>query len=227
MTKSRLILALGVFCFFGFGQVAFADEFPKGADIWQENIFRFDVDSTSKEADCIAYEENLSGELRARYSGQVGGSSLDRAADMLVAICSFYRTERVIRELEARIEETKADFLEKESELAWHIADRERINDLKSDATSSDLVWHERSISLHDKTIKAHKSTLQAHQNSIEGLIEAISSLKADQAYYIRSLNESRELSIGDDERVLVTLDPKAQEEWLRKMLGGGGGTAL
>lgn len=193
---------------------------PDGANIWDTDVFSMGIATDLDKAGCAALKPELRTALQTRFQGMSRQISLQHAADAMALLCSVTRLEqdstRLANEI-VRLERSVTILENSEVRLNRVVG---TLQSLAESATATDRLVHLTDIdtargdirqniidaSINRADILAIRQTISNHGREIERLKAVFSS--------------ARQLAIQEDPSIVATLDPKAQQEWLERLIG-------
>ena len=197
------------------------------ANIWTDDVLSFlGFSTTIPDSACDTLKEELRTEFASRYAGKASAISLQHAADTIALLCSIIRlsqeTER-LKEVTARLERNVALL---EDSIIRLENSANRLTALAQFAPQSDRVQHEAGIAQNNADLALNRkniTTIRADISQIQRDITKINTtLENPGSGLLATFNDARKLAVEEDETIIATLDPKAQAEWLKRLIGEG-----
>lgn len=177
------------------------EDWRPGYEIWTSELFRFqsiqDPDDTAR---CGALYEEIYAFLVEQYSDRVREISLRHTADAIRLGCEVARLQAVIPPLQQSAISLRegADALDAQFALANSIAPEKF------------------------PAVPGHDASQQRMRRDADANEAAIRSIEADITRLIALSKRAQEFALQEDETIISSIDPKAQLELLRALLGGG-----
>lgn len=199
---------------------------PPNADIWADDVLSLDFATNLSDTQCGTLKEELRSELASRYADKTKAISLQHAADTIATLCSIVRLSQETKRLEAVIARLEVSIVRLEDSALRLEASADRLAVLVQSAPQSDRTQHEADIAQNRTDIALNRediATIRADISQIRRDISAINAtLNNPDSGLVALFYAARELAVAEDDAIIATLDPKAQQEWLKRLIGGG-----
>ena len=200
---------------------------PPNANIWTDDVLSLDFATNLSESECDALKNDLRSELASRYAGEVRAISIQHAADAIATLCSIVRLSQETERLEAEIARLDGSIARLETSIIRLEASVDRLAVLAQSAPPSDLAQHEADIARNSADIASNRDDIAANRANIAWIQRDIAAINATlhgpNNGLVAVFHASRDLAVEEDEAIIVALDPRAQQEWLKRLIGGGG----
>jgi len=223
----RLLLPVALWASLSAPFAAADPTLPADADIWASDVLSQGFETDRSDEECAAMKGELRIDLISRYAGEVRPISLQHAADTIALLCSIIRLSQETRRLEAGISRLDGSILRLEASISRLEASVRRLSQLALTGSAADRAVHEADIAQNQADIAQNRADIEAIRSDIEenrNDIAAIDrTLNRPNTGLIATFFAARNLALNEDSRVLATLDPRSQQEWLRRLIGGGG----
>jgi exonuclease VII small subunit len=201
-------------------------EVPPGANIWADDVLSQNFVTNLTDSECDSLKEELRFELASRYAGKASAMSLQHAADTIATLCSIVRLSQETERLEAIIVQLEDSIARLETSMIRLEASVDRLSVLAQSAPLSDRAQHEADIAQNRLDITLNRADIAAIRTGIAQSRRSIAAIDATlngpDNGLVALFHAARELAVEEDEAIIAALDPKAQQEWLRRLIGGG-----